>query len=448
MAGPASLPPEASVSMGRAAETYLSGVHRPDDRWIPLRPETLAEALQRDAGRLGPGAEYAVDLEAAIGRVVDQEARAFARDLDRRYDRFNPDRETLIAGGRRRGQRAARYALLERLTYLLEKANFERLEPVQLEAALKTANSSGMKISVRPDRIERLELYVRGQARVKIRVKTPAKPIKGEEREVDIYRRLAVIFQLKGDPNIALKMFREIPVADLESLLPHAEVEMNWLDRAKIIGGGAGALGGVASKVFSAVMGGAAATGNLLWVGIAALFGVSARSFFGYRRARMVRNSQMTHNLYYQNVANNAAVLNLLTGGIAAEELKEALLAYVFCASSRAEAEAPRREDQLDDDIEAWLAERFGIAVNFDCPDALETLDRLSLWEDRAALRVVDPETALRRLEAHWRERTSIDYHHDSIAEGEGVGIGTALASVAPEPRRRKLQVRRLSRSG
>lgn len=441
--------------MGRAEETFLSGVHRPDDRWIPLRPETLAEALRRDADRLGPGAELAPELEAALGRVVDQEARAFARDLDRRYDRFNPDRETLIAGGRRKGQRAARYALLERLTYLLEKANFERLEPVQLEAALRTANSSGMKISVKPERIERLELYVRGQARVTIRVKTPAKPIKGEEREIDIYRRLAVIFQLKGDPNIALKMFREIPVADLESLLPHAEVEMNWLDRAKIIGGGAGALGGVASKVFSAVVGGAAATGNLLWVGIAALFGVSARSFFGYRRARMVRNSQMTHNLYYQNVANNAAVLNLLTGGIAAEELKEALLAYVFCAGhGRTEPSADVADagvidvQELDARIEQWLSDRFGVEVNFDCPDALETLDRFSLWEDRATLRVVDPETALQRLEDHWRDRSTIDYHLNSITEGEGVGIGTALATVAPEPRKRKLQVRRLSRSG
>lgn len=464
MPGPVSLPPGATLSVGRASETFVDGgIHRPDDRWIPVRPETLAVAMARDAPSLGPAAVQASDVEAALARVVDQEARGFAVELDRRYARFNPDRETLIVEGRGRGQRAARFDLLERLTYLLEKANFERLDERQLEAALATANTQGMKIRVDPSKIERLELFVRGQARVRVRVKTPKNPILGEERELDVYRRLAVIFQLKGDTNISLKMFREIPVADLESLLPHAEVEMNWFDRAKIMVGGAGALGGLASKVFSAVVGGAAATGNLLWVGIAALFGVSARSFMGYRRAKLVRNSQMTHNLYFQNVANNVAVLHLLTGNIAMEEVKEALLAYVFCAAlhghgeGASEAEdatdergaegsgdrAATRETAVDEAVEAWLRRRFDVHVNFDCPDALETLDRFDLWANRAALEVVPPDEAIARLEAHWKARRSVNYHAEASSGGDGSAVGTRLLTVAPARAERGRRARR-----
>ena len=150
----------------------------------------------------------------------------------------------------------------------------------------------------------------------------------------------------------------------------------------------------------------------LEWVAIAALMGLSLRSFFGYRRARQARDSQRTRHLYDKNLANNAAVLHVLINQIAREELKEALLAYAFVAAADG---AIGCEADLDRRTEDWLRERFGVEVNFDCPDAVETLDRLDLWTDRGAWRVASAQEAIDRLEAHWRDRRTIDYHRQAV---------------------------------
>jgi hypothetical protein len=135
----------------------------------------------------------------------------------------------------------------------------------------------------------------------------------------------------------------------------------------------------VATKIWAVLIQGAAIAGNFAWVLIVGMLGLSVRSFFGYRSARHHRSSQMHHNLYYQNVANNAGVLHQLLRNIAEEELKEALIAYAILHG---------RDDitdvrELEDAVGGWLHDRFAIDVDFDGPDAVETLDRLELWTDR-----------------------------------------------------------------
>jgi hypothetical protein len=241
-------------------------------------------------------------------------------------------------------------------------------------------------------------------------VRTWRHPIRGEPRQVELYRRLAVVFQLVGDEQLNLKLFREIPGADVEALLPHADVEMTQFDRFKVVAGGLGALGGVATKVWAVIVHGAALASNFLWLVIVAMLGLSVRSFFGYRTARKHRLSQMTHNLYYQNVANNAGVVHQLLGSIAQEELKEALIAYVILRSE------PRIDDvqALEDAVQDWLHDTFAVEVDFDGPDAVETLDRLGLWANRGRWQVMAPADAIAQLEAHWRQRRSRGYHVDA----------------------------------
>ncbi len=55
--------------------------------------------------------------------------------------------------------------------------------------------------------------------------------------------------------------------------------------------------------------------------------------------------------------------------------------------------------------------------VSFDCPDAVETLERLGLWADRACWRVAAPPEAVARLDAHWSQRRTIDYHQRKAGE-------------------------------
>jgi hypothetical protein len=386
------------------------GVCLPDDRYVPLRPDDLVSALADDAARFGLGAAQVRAVAEALDRVVAQEIEDLRRGVERAYHPLNPARDTLLVGDE--AARAERVERARRLVaYVLDKANYEALDADQVEAAVGAANSHGIRIRVNPERVQWIELWVRGRTVGTRRVRTLRRPLAGEEREIELYRRLAVAFQSKDEDALNLKLFREIPVADVEALLPHAEVAMSGLDRLKVIGGSLGALGGVATKVVESTV----AASQMLWLGVLALGGLSVRSFFGYRRAKHTRLSQMTHHLYYQNVANNAGVLDQLVGSIGQEDLKEALLAYVVVHGGRV-----RDEAALQGEVAGWLRERFAVDVDFDGPDAVATLERLRLWEDQGEWRVRGPEAAVAELERAWQERRTAGHHLRAALEAAG----------------------------
>ena len=372
-------------------------VHQPDDRFVPIQPGELVAALSRDAARFGTCAAELRPLAELLQSVLAQEAAAFERTLLELYSPFNPDRDTLALTDLSAARTPQNYSeLAGRLERLFDKANFERLSEVQIAAAIRAANTHGLKVRLRPERVETLAVWVRGRGTAERRVRTWRSPLRPERRVVPVYRRLAVVARLRDDPNVLLKMFKEIPIEDVEALLPHAEVEMNWFDRVKMFSGGAGALGSTATKVF-----GVLALTKLLWVVTIGLATLMVRTFLGYRRARINRDWQRTRHLYYQNLANNAGVIHKLVAMIAQEELKEALLAYAFCAAPG--STALRKPEELDRRIETYLLQRFGAQVDFDGPDAIRTLERLELWNDRTALRVVPPQQALGRLRQRWQ---------------------------------------------
>jgi hypothetical protein len=386
-------------------------VARTNDRYVPVDADAIMAAVAADGDRFGRLAEHVYELEEALQHVVDQEAIAFRRQLARRYECFNPARETIDIRGAADSEPDARDRDREEVrsmvAYLLDKANYEQLEQRQFDEALAITNSAGLRIRIRPEQLRFLDLYVRGLSEEDRVVRTWRHPIRGETRRVEVFRRIALVFQLANDERLNLKMFREIPRADIEALLPHAEVDMTPLDRIWVVAGGLGALGGVATKIWAVIVHGAAIATNFLWVLIVGMLGLSVRSFFGYRSARHHRSSQMHHNLYYQNVANNAGVLAQLLGSIAQEELKEALIAYVVLHGRGDIADV----DGLESAVEAWLHDAFGIDVDFDGPDAVETLDRLELWADRERWQVLTPADAIALLDDHWRHRRSLRYH-------------------------------------
>ncbi|HOO82243.1 MAG TPA: D-glycero-beta-D-manno-heptose-7-phosphate kinase, partial [Alphaproteobacteria bacterium] len=187
----------------------------------PIRSEELAAALAGDRETFGDHAAALLPLAQTIDDITEQQASAFERCLGTRYAPFNPDRDTIRVHPPTKEDRSERYAELERcLTYLLTKANFGRLTDVQIEKAIEAANSSGLRVRLDPSRVEQLDVWVRGLAKTERRRRTWRKPIKGHPCELEIYRRLVVVSRLKNDPNVLLKMFKEIPVADVEALLP------------------------------------------------------------------------------------------------------------------------------------------------------------------------------------------------------------------------------------
>lgn len=354
--------------------------HRMDDRFIPIRAGDLTRALAEDAGRFGLKPAALLELAARIERSINARDNETERRLADLYADFNPDRDTKPIGNVTEARTPQRHAeLQEGLAHLLTRANFDRLEGVEVERVIRKATSRGLRVRLNADRIKFVHVWVRGRGQVPVWRPTWRHPIRGVTQDVNCYRRLAVIAQLRDDPHVLLKLFKDIPEADVEALLPHAETEMTLSDRVLLVGGSAGTVLPTLFKAFNLV---AAALTKLLWTIALAAGTLLFRSVLGYRRARKHRDSQRTQHLYFQNLCNNAAVIHILSSLVSQEDVKEALLGYLFCLNGQctdATALASR--------VEGYLKERFDVDFSFDATDAIETLAKLELWQDRPRLR-------------------------------------------------------------
>lgn len=394
----------------RALQTDPTAVidfHRPDDRFVPIQPGDLVSALTgnefiptADAAQLGEFCE-------SLRQVIEQEASALEWFLADNYGPLNPDRDTIAvraAGGKSASWSAEQ--LQAQLRYVLCKANFEELSGVQLEAVLRMARAHGLRVRLRPERVQSLTIWIRGRGSIRVNRRRMFSPWRLVSRQADVYRRMVVVAHLKDDPNLHVKVFKEIPLHEIDILLPHAETTMTWFDQITLWGGGSLTIGTTVTKVFGLLSAVAAMT-QLAW---AVLLGgglLTYRTVMGYRRARLKRDSARTRHLYFQNLSNNVGAIHYLIGLIAQEEMKEALLAYAGCLHER----SPRDELELRYRVESFLRQKFGVAFQFDVGDAMNTLERLGLWEDRAGLRVIRPAEAVARLAEHWRSRQTREFH-------------------------------------
>jgi hypothetical protein len=130
--------------------------------------------------------------------------------------------------------------------------------------------------------------------------------------------------------------------------------------------------------------------------------GYGMRSFSGYQTAKQRYQLKVSQNLYFQNLDNNAGVLNRLLDEAEEQECREAILAYFLLWHEAGSAgwtleEIDRRAEQL-------LLQSTGQKCDFEVGDALEKLHRLGLVETMPEERVaaVSLESSLARLDKSW----------------------------------------------
>ncbi len=133
--------------------------------------------------------------------------------------------------------------------------------------------------------------------------------------------------------------------------------------------------------------------------GLVALGGFIMRQWLRYQRQSLKYQKELTDNIYFRNVNNNAGIFDYMIGAAEEQECKEAFLAYYFLRT----AATPPTQDELDRSIEGWLKEQFGLDIDFEVDDALAKLARLKLLRrDSGRLSVPPPEEALARLDDVW----------------------------------------------
>ena len=154
---------------------------------------------------------------------------------------------------------------------------------------------------------------------------------------------------------VILKLFKNIPQQDVETLLPGANIRIGWLEQAKIV---LPTLSGVGLTLFKLLKGAAAVAfaslyGLLAFLAlVSGVIGYGLRSFYGYLRTREKYQLSLTRSLYFQNLDNNAGVLYHLLNEAEEQEFREVVLGWWLLWRGGLQGS---RQAELDAAAERWL---------------------------------------------------------------------------------------------
>jgi hypothetical protein len=81
----------------------------------------------------------------------------------------------------------------------------------------------------------------------------------------------------------------------------------------------------------------------------------------------------VTDTLFFRNLSSNAGVLQSLIDTAEEEECKEIILVYYQLLTHPEALTAA----QLDDEIESWMEQKFGVKIDFDINGPLQNLEKL-----------------------------------------------------------------------
>ena len=192
---------------------------------------------------------------------------------------------------------------------------------------------------------------------------------KAEKKAAEALKRLEV----KRDENaVYLKLFKDIPRADLEMQFPNTRVQIRLFDKIKLgVTGGGGTAGGV-----MATMGKFSATIDPLsaLIAVGGLLGVIWRQISKIFSQREKYNANLTKNLYFYSLDNNMGALTYLVDVAEAEECKESILAYFFLLTG-----GESNRVTLDNNIEDYIQEQYDIPMDFEIDDGLDKLKKSAL---------------------------------------------------------------------
>jgi hypothetical protein len=190
-----------------------------------------------------------------------------------------------------------------------------------------------------------------------------------------------------------LKLFQNVPEADVEMLFPNIRVGMRVLDKlmmgvpALVSGGlvfttkmGAtllllGSLFGFWLGVSSEPVQLDRAAALVLLAGAGALGGYLWKQYANFRNRKLKYTQALTQNLYFKLLDNNAGALFRILDDAEESECKESLLAYYFLLAGP----GPMTAVELDQAVEAWFAQQWQCRLDFEINDALAKLQDLQL---------------------------------------------------------------------
>ncbi len=370
-------------------------------RFIPFRRRDIVEMCLSEQLLSKDKLAQFQRAERHIDEYFQRDFHLLKQQLKDAYAPVDPDADTRCVDGL---AKASEVDLSDALENILNRANYERVSSDALDAAFETESLFSIRLYVNLNDFDEVLLYTRGANE---RVEQVPRFLGRFPKTVRFtnYDRVVLYIKFKNDIDEAstlggcrpgstmLKLFQDVPEADLEMLFPNTRVGMRVRDKL-LIGIPAMASGAIvlSTKVGATLLLLASLIG--FWLGmsdksvtldrnavLALLAGFGAlgaylwKQFSSFRNRKLRFTETLTRNLYFKLLDNNAGVLYRILDDAEESECKESLLAYYFLLAS----ESPLSPQALDELIEGWFAQRWQCKLDFEIEDALRKLELLNL---------------------------------------------------------------------
>lgn len=404
------------------------------DQFIPVRKDDIVEAL------IAQGAFSTEEERDDFRRLCLKLAAIYHCEylvplerLRNDYYYFNPEIAPHAAADRALIERS--YGdLVQSLDTVLKEANFVELPHEDVAHAHRRRTVLRVEVKAPLDAFREVRFYRRGRHTEPFEV-AEWFGLRRRKVEAEVYDDVVLLVATKPQTEIAsrrerrvferrkirpgsvlLKYFRNIAASDLHALFPNVRVVMSNFDKLML---GLPAIAGgipiilnlyatitVLFLVIGFYLGMSAAVADKdMKTALAALSGLVAlgafvmRQWVKYQRQSLKYQTELSDNVYYRNINNNAGIFDYLIGAAEEQECKEAFLAYHFLRT----AASPPTADELDGRIEEWLRNTFGVDLDFKVEDALAKLERLGLLKREGERLFVSPlDAALAQLHNVW----------------------------------------------
>ena len=383
-------------------------------------------------------------------------------ELEQSYEPFSPDSDLLKTRSYSGEERLVlQRRLVAQMADLLEQANFTRVDPANVHFILTKESAYGLDLQVDLDAFEEVLIYYRGATTVTERRRDVRRAyMRWKEVRVPVFQRMLLLFKLKpfdirvrevmqekqidkkeaesyvrqlrgllpatvSSDFIYIKLFKNMPRSDVEMIFPNTKVRFRLFDKIKF---GVTAGGGLGMGLFGTV-GKLAMISNpvTLFGALAGLGGIAVRQATNFLNQRTRYMVVLAQNLYFHAMADNRGVMTLLADRAAEEDFKEEMLLYSVLAKERVNANDLR---QVDEAIEQYLFNTFGVGVNFDVEDALDRLKQEGIVRTLpdGTLETLPPREAALRIDKLWD--ACLDNLPDTVME-EGHEIDVAAGRLA-----------------
>ncbi len=406
--------------------------HQNRNRFIPFRKADVIEMCINDSRLSGHDQTSFREFCRILESLIHFEFHRKVEILKDCYVPFNPDADTRsIYTYSVEEKKTLQKKLVEALTAILNAANFEKITETDLEGALREESLFKIRLGVDFQDFEEVIFYRRGES-TKEETLIKFFGIKKEPFRFTNYEKVAIYIKFKEKEyfkakkrkslyftpgSTIIKLFQNVPKADLEMLFPNSEVRMKTIDKLVIgIPAAVSGIAVVATKLGASIL--LIASVISFWLGftenevkidqkhlVALAVGLATLGGFLFRQINKFKNRKikfmkaLSENLYFKNLDNNAGVFHHLIDAAEEEEFKEAVLAFYFLLKEN----RGLTKTELDDTVESWFENKHNCRVNFEIEDALDKLKRWELvnWNGNI-IRSINLDEAKQQLDKIW----------------------------------------------